>query len=116
MRKLPDSRCLKLVNKFIEPTIILDPRVDAAIMEEEIFGPFLPIITLDDIHESIEFINSREKPLTIYAFTKDENPTLYFEKQFSAPKYTYITLRAGFCTCYLMLNILSLIDQQGHEN
>ncbi|KAK1397621.1 Aldedh domain-containing protein [Heracleum sosnowskyi] len=60
-------------NLFIEPTIVLDPRVDAAIMEEEIFGPFLPIITLDDIHESIEFINSREKPLTIYAFTKDES-------------------------------------------
>ncbi|KAK1373468.1 Aldehyde dehydrogenase [Heracleum sosnowskyi] len=60
-------------NLFIEPTILLDPPVDAAIMEEEIFGPFLPIITLDDIHESIEFINSREKPLTIYAFTKDES-------------------------------------------
>ncbi|KAK1368304.1 Aldedh domain-containing protein [Heracleum sosnowskyi] len=60
-------------NLFIEPTIVLDPRVDAAIMEEEIFGPYLPIITLDDIHESIEFINSREKPLTIYAFTKDES-------------------------------------------
>ncbi|XP_062102509.1 aldehyde dehydrogenase family 3 member F1 [Humulus lupulus] len=59
-------------NLIIEPTILLDPPLDAAIMTEEIFGPFLPIITLNKIEESIEFINSRPKPLTIYAFTKDE--------------------------------------------
>ncbi|OIW09651.1 hypothetical protein TanjilG_28250 [Lupinus angustifolius] len=54
-------------NMFIEPTILLDPPLDAEIMMEEIFGPLLPVIT-----ESIEFINSRPKPLAIYAFTKDE--------------------------------------------
>ncbi|KAK2990458.1 hypothetical protein RJ640_011206 [Escallonia rubra] len=59
-------------NLTIEPTILLDPPLDAEIMTEEIFGPLLPIITLSNIHESIEFINSRPKPLAIYAFTKDE--------------------------------------------
>ncbi|KAF8012579.1 hypothetical protein BT93_I0674 [Corymbia citriodora subsp. variegata] len=58
---------------FIEPSILLDPPLDAGIMMEEIFGPLLPIITLDNIQESIEFINSRPKPLVIYAFTKDES-------------------------------------------
>ncbi|KAK1587670.1 hypothetical protein Q3G72_015660 [Acer saccharum] len=57
---------------IIEPTILLNPPLDADIMTEEIFGPLLPIITLNHIQESIEFINSRPKPLTIYAFTKDE--------------------------------------------
>ncbi|XP_057978337.1 aldehyde dehydrogenase family 3 member F1-like [Malania oleifera] len=57
---------------IIEPTILLDPPLDAEIMTEEIFGPLLPIITLNNIQESIEFINSRSKPLAIYAFTKDE--------------------------------------------
>ncbi|GMN29242.1 hypothetical protein TIFTF001_002350 [Ficus carica] len=57
---------------FVEPTILLDPPLDAEIMTEEIFGPFLPIITLKNIEESIEFVNSRPKPLAIYAFTKDE--------------------------------------------
>ncbi|EXC35483.1 Aldehyde dehydrogenase family 3 member F1 [Morus notabilis] len=57
---------------FIEPTILLDPPLHSEIMTEEIFGPFLPIITLKNIQESIEFINSRPKPLAIYAFTKDE--------------------------------------------
>ncbi|KAF3440751.1 hypothetical protein FNV43_RR19037 [Rhamnella rubrinervis] len=59
-------------NLFVEPTILLNPPLDAEIMTEEIFGPLLPIITLRNIQESIEFINSRPKPLAIYAFTKDE--------------------------------------------
>ncbi|XWS29240.1 hypothetical protein CRYUN_Cryun24cG0011300 [Craigia yunnanensis] len=56
----------------IEPTILLDPPLDSEIMTEEIFGPLLPIITLKNIEESIEFINSKPKPLVIYAFTEDE--------------------------------------------
>ncbi|EOX90935.1 hypothetical protein QUC31_002853 [Theobroma cacao] len=55
----------------IEPTILLDPPLDSEIMTEEIFGPLLPIITLKNIEESIDFINSRPKPLVIYAFTED---------------------------------------------
>ncbi|XP_027335462.1 aldehyde dehydrogenase family 3 member F1-like [Abrus precatorius] len=57
---------------FIEPTILLDPPLESAIMAEEIFGPVLPIITLDKFEDSIEFINSRPKPLAIYAFTKNQ--------------------------------------------
>ncbi|XP_058199345.1 aldehyde dehydrogenase family 3 member F1-like isoform X2 [Rhododendron vialii] len=57
---------------FIEPTILVDPPLKAAIMNEEIFGPLLPIITLEKIEDSIEFIKSRPRPLTIYAFTKNE--------------------------------------------
>ncbi|OMO78009.1 Aldehyde dehydrogenase NAD(P)-dependent [Corchorus olitorius] len=57
---------------FIEPTILVDPPLESAIMTEEIFGPLLPIITLDNIEDSIDFINSKSKPLAIYAFTKNE--------------------------------------------
>ncbi|KAL8257178.1 hypothetical protein R6Q59_029219 [Mikania micrantha] len=60
-------------NLIIEPTILLDPPLDAEIMNEEIFGPLLPIITMENIEESIEFINSKPKPLALYAFTKNEN-------------------------------------------
>ncbi|ERM96569.1 aldehyde dehydrogenase family 3 member F1 isoform X1 [Amborella trichopoda] len=56
-------------NMYIEPTILLDPPLDSEIMTEEIFGPLLPIITLKRIEESIEFINSRPKPLCLYVFT-----------------------------------------------
>ncbi|WOH00450.1 hypothetical protein DCAR_0519812 [Daucus carota subsp. sativus] len=67
-------------NMIIQPTILLDPPLDAEIMQEEIFGPLLPIITLDNIKDSIEFINSRPKPLALYAFTKDDA----FKKQIVA--------------------------------
>ncbi|KMT09502.1 hypothetical protein BVRB_6g129700 [Beta vulgaris subsp. vulgaris] len=59
-------------NLVIEPTILLDPPLDSAVMNEEIFGPILPIITLKNIEQSIDFINMRPKPLALYAFTLNE--------------------------------------------
>lgn len=59
-------------NLIIEPTILLDPPLDSAIMMEEIFGPLLPIITLKNIEDSIDFVRERPKPLVIYAFTNNE--------------------------------------------
>lgn len=54
--------------RFIEPTIVTDVKPDDAIMQEEIFGPVLPIITVATPEEAIEFINQREKPLAVYVF------------------------------------------------
>ncbi|XP_026424317.1 aldehyde dehydrogenase family 3 member F1-like [Papaver somniferum] len=59
-------------NLYIEPTILLNPPLEAEIMTDEIFGPILPIITLTKIEDSIEFINSRPKPLALYVFTNNE--------------------------------------------
>nr|XP_043637688.1 aldehyde dehydrogenase family 3 member F1-like [Erigeron canadensis] len=59
-------------NLFIEPTLLVDPPLDAEIMTEEVFGPLLPIITLERIEDSIEFIRARPKPLALYAFTENE--------------------------------------------
>ncbi|XP_065866912.1 aldehyde dehydrogenase family 3 member F1-like [Euphorbia lathyris] len=67
-------------NLFIEPTILLDPPLHAAVMTDEVFGPILPIITVDKIEDSIEFINSRPKALAIYAFTNNE----HFSKRMEA--------------------------------
>lgn len=61
--------------KYCEPTIIVEPNLDAEIMTDEIFGPILPIIPFKKIEEVIKFINARDKPLAIYYFgnqtTKD---------------------------------------------
>mmetsp|Transcript_21575 Transcript_21575/g.15768 ORF Transcript_21575/g.15768 Transcript_21575/m.15768 type:complete len:208 (+) Transcript_21575:885-1508(+) len=54
--------------RFVEPTIILDPKRDSELMEEEIFGPVLPILTFNNISEAISFINKKDKPLTVYYF------------------------------------------------
>ncbi|XP_076924295.1 aldehyde dehydrogenase family 3 member F1-like [Bidens hawaiensis] len=59
-------------NLFIEPTILVDPPLDSSIMTEEIFGPLLPIITVERIEDSVEFIRARPKPLAIYGFTSNE--------------------------------------------
>lgn len=41
-------------------------------MHEEIFGPLLPILTVDGVDEAIQFINEREKPLVLYVFSHDD--------------------------------------------
>jgi aldehyde dehydrogenase (NAD+) len=64
-------------NQYIEPTVVLDPALDSPLMQEEIFGPILPIVTLDDIQQAIPFVNQRAKPLALYAYTKNSN----FEQQ-----------------------------------
>ncbi|KAJ8769172.1 hypothetical protein K2173_000947 [Erythroxylum novogranatense] len=56
----------------IAPTIVLDPPRDSSIMQEEIFGPLLPVVTVESINDSFAEINSRPKPLAAYLFTNDE--------------------------------------------
>ncbi|PNX92321.1 aldehyde dehydrogenase family 3 member chloroplastic-like, partial [Trifolium pratense] len=56
----------------IAPTILLDVPEEALVMQEEIFGPILPIITVDNIEDSYGIIKSRPKPLAAYLFTNNE--------------------------------------------
>lgn len=56
----------------IEPTIVEISKLNSSIMEEEIFGPILPIISFDEIEEAINFVSCREKPLALYLFTESE--------------------------------------------
>lgn len=56
---------------YIEPTIMEEITWDHRIMEEEIFGPILPIIDYDNLNEAIKRINSKSKPLALYLFTEN---------------------------------------------
>lgn len=56
----------------IAPTIIQNVTWQDDVMQEEIFGPILPILTFDHIDEVIEVLISKEKPLALYLFTKDK--------------------------------------------
>lgn len=56
--------------KYVEPTVIVNPDLSSPVMEEEIFGPVLPIITFKNIDEVINFINKKDKPLAVYYFGK----------------------------------------------
>ncbi|KAM9370624.1 aldehyde dehydrogenase family 3 member A2-like [Phaethornis superciliosus] len=57
---------------FIAPTILTDVSPESKVMEEEIFGPVLPILTVKSVGEAIEFINHREKPLALYVFSNNK--------------------------------------------
>ncbi|XP_051124077.1 aldehyde dehydrogenase-like isoform X4 [Andrographis paniculata] len=57
---------------LIAPTVILDAPQDSLIMNEEIFGPLLPIVTVNKLEDCISLINAREKPLAAYLFTNNE--------------------------------------------
>lgn len=58
--------------RYIAPTLLDEVSPDAPLMREEIFGPLLPIVTVKDTDEAIDFVNDRAKPLALYVFTKDK--------------------------------------------
>lgn len=59
--------------RFIEPTIIDNVTPDHKVMQQEIFGPILPIITYDNLDDVIHQINSGEKPLALYIFSNTKS-------------------------------------------
>ncbi len=61
----PDTRQLPM-------SIVLDPPDDLALMQEEIFGPILPVKAYDDLDAAIGHVNAGERPLALYVFSKDE--------------------------------------------
>ncbi|SDD92410.1 aldehyde dehydrogenase family protein [Glycomyces harbinensis] len=58
--------------RYIAPTVIADVSAHDAVMGEEVFGPVLPILAVASLDEAIAFVNAREKPLALYAFTNSE--------------------------------------------
>ena len=59
-------------SRYIAPTVIDDIIGNEPIMEDEIFGPLLPVITYDDLSGAIDFVNVRPKPLALYVFSRDK--------------------------------------------
>jgi coniferyl-aldehyde dehydrogenase len=67
----PDDPAWKSRRKF-PPTIVVGATADMTIMQEEIFGPLLPVIGYKDAKEPIAYINKHDRPLALYWFGKDE--------------------------------------------
>ncbi|MEU6127120.1 aldehyde dehydrogenase family protein [Streptomyces sp. NPDC047123] len=57
---------------YIAPTVLTGVTGDDPVMREEIFGPVLPVVEVEDLDEAIAFINDRDKPLALYGFTENE--------------------------------------------
>ena len=58
--------------KYMAPTVLTGVAPDSPVMQEEIFGPILPVLQIDDLENAIQFIRKGDKPLAAYIFTKDE--------------------------------------------
>ena len=56
----------------IGPTVVLDLPATSILLTEEIFGPVLPIVAYDSLEDALDFINARDRPLALYAFTHNE--------------------------------------------
>ncbi len=67
----------------IEPTVLDQVTWESPVMQEEIFGPLLPVLTFYDIEEAIQMVNARPRPLALYYFTKDKQREAMMLKQVS---------------------------------
>lgn len=71
-------------DRFIEPTVLAEVRRDAAVMRDEIFGPILPLLAVDDLDDALSFVTSRDKPLAIYVFSECEQVRSRWEHETSS--------------------------------
>ena len=60
-------------DRYIAPTILKNVKEDDAVMQEEIFGPILPVISVPSVDSAIAFVNRRPKPLALYLFGRDKD-------------------------------------------
>jgi aldehyde dehydrogenase (NAD+) len=71
-------------DNFMEPTVLRNVSADMRLMQDEIFGPILPILTYEDPTEVVSFINANEKPLALYVNSTNAKSIEYFLKNTSA--------------------------------
>ncbi|WAP51926.1 aldehyde dehydrogenase family protein [Arthrobacter sp. ATA002] len=65
---------------YLEPTILTDVSPESPVMQEEIFGPILPVLTVRDLDEAMSFINARPVPLASYLYTQSAAARKSFER------------------------------------
>ena len=62
-------------DRFIAPTVLVNVSPDSPVMQEEIFGPILPVLEVDSVEQAIHFVNGRPSPLGLYVFAEDQRVT-----------------------------------------
>ncbi|BAO75166.1 aldehyde dehydrogenase family protein [Winogradskyella sp. PG-2] len=60
-------------SKYIAPTLVSHLKEDATLLQDEIFGPILPIVTYKNLNEAISYINAKERPLALYIYSKSKS-------------------------------------------
>ncbi|XP_061182881.1 aldehyde dehydrogenase family 3 member B1-like isoform X2 [Saccostrea echinata] len=75
--------------KYIAPTILTDVKETDPVMQEEVFGPVLPIMSVKNDEEAINYINKGEKPLAMYVFSKDHTVAERFLQNTSSGGFVF---------------------------
>lgn len=82
--------------RLLPPVIVSDPPLDSGIMTEEIFGPLLPLVSVDNLDEAIQFVNDRERPLALYVFGHNSR---------EIDKVRKLTVSGGVCVNETLLHV-----------
>ncbi len=99
--------------RYIDPTVVTGVSPKSALMQEEIFGPILPVIRYDDVCDSLRLIHRLEKPLALYIFSRDKQ---------TIDCIIANTRSGGVCINDVVLHFLHLnlpfggINNSGHGN
>ncbi|MDC8014279.1 coniferyl aldehyde dehydrogenase [Tahibacter soli] len=72
---LPDDAAHDPAARVFAPTLVIDAPDDARVMQEEIFGPILPIVAAPSVDAAIAYVNARPRPLALYHFDRDRGRT-----------------------------------------
>jgi len=95
--KIAVGGTLEEADRTIHPTLLTDVTPDMLIMQEEIFGPVVPVLTYRNIDDVIAYISSRPKPLALYIYSNSQNN---IEKLLSRTSSGGVTIN-GFFSHYL---------------
>jgi aldehyde dehydrogenase (NAD+) len=95
--KIAVGGALEAADRTIHPTLLTDVTSDMLIMQEEIFGPIVPVLTYQNIDDVIEFISGRAKPLALYIYSNSRNN---IERVLSRTSSGGVTIN-GFFSHYL---------------
>jgi len=69
----PAGEVLEATSRKMLPTLVLEPTGEMACMQEEVFGPVLPVVGYNDLADAIRYVNDRPRPLAVYYFGHDRN-------------------------------------------
>lgn len=86
---------------YIAPTVMEGMTLDSPLMQEEIFGPILPVLAYDDFSEALNFVNARPKPLALYLFTRDRDKQEKTGRETSSGGFVINDATVQFASPYL---------------
>jgi len=95
--KIAVGGSLEATDRTVHPTLLTDVTPDMLIMQEEIFGPIVPVLTYENIDDAIAYISSRPKPLALYIYSQSQDN---IEKVLNGTSSGGVTIN-GFFSHYL---------------